>query len=78
MSSSSLFKAHEKQYMKDRQIDVIDFSLSYDTLSISRASGSSSMLVSVIKSRTDDPGFLFKPTTISTQSTAPIKYTWKI
>jgi hypothetical protein len=65
--------------MKRRQIDVIDFSLSYDTLSVSRGyDDSAAMLVSVIKPRIENPEFLFKPTSASTESTAPIKYTWKI
>jgi hypothetical protein len=65
--------------MKDRQIDVVDFSLSYDTLSISRGyDDSTAMLISVIKPNLDDPEFLFEPHTISTQSTSPVKYTWKV
>jgi len=79
MNSSSLFKAHEKWYMKDRQIDVINFSLSYNTLSVSRGDGKfTNILISVIKPNLDDPEFLFEPNTISTQSIPPIKYTWKV
>lgn len=79
MNSSSLFKTYEKRYMKDQQIDAIDFSFSYNTLSITRNRDDfTNVLISIIKPNLDNPEFLFEPNTISTQSVAPIKYTWKI
>ena len=78
MSSNELFKLHEKNYIRNKKIAVAAFSYDYQIVSINRNFKSSSVLISVYKPSLDNPDFSIEPAVVSAQTTAPVKYTWKI
>jgi len=75
MSSSTLFKRHEKRYASNSSIKAVLLNGSYEVEVVVRGTAKATKL-QVVKD--EEPNYMHGPSSISTETSSAFRVTWKM